>query len=310
MNTKFKDFLFYSSCKNVYKNAMSLIKFLLWLFCGIVLFCAIVFLFYVVLHEPIYRSFDIRKYKRFCSSLDKLKTGDLILCRNFRMGWLYRGIWGCQITHVGLLHRCIHTGRLYVFEAVEGIHYTLLEDMQFTYSGDIFVRQLKTPLNEEQLQWTQRIIDKLYKGANKSPTTRCLAINDPKMPNPVRAYVSNRLEDRDDPFQLNRTGETKTKSVCSCVASHLFQMHDNQIGSYAIVCTDVVYIMLQKWGILSATETRRCILPDWIAFESEEINRSYGEMLILKDYNMETERLQVENNDSAKIIINDITARH
>jgi hypothetical protein len=288
------------------------IKLLFWCLLGVFIAMVLWVLCYLISNEPIYRSFDIRKYKRFPKEKwDEIKTGDLLICRNNRMSWIFRGLWGCQTTHVGVFHRSLENNKLYVFEAVDGLHYTLFEDVYFTYSGDLFVRQLKEPLSQESIEWTQDTIDHLYNHENRSPNARCITFRDDTMPVPVRAFVSTNPLHRNEPFQIHRNSENRMRTLCTCTLTHLVTITDltQNIASYAVVCTDVILVLLKQWKLVPDDLNKQCIKPDWFSFQSPEINAVYEEMMVLKDYHQGIERKSHLSNLNGKIISNDISLR-
>ena len=263
------------------------------------------FFVFLVKREPMYHSFNIDNFSKYPYSLSEIKTGDLILQRSKQKKWLTRALWGCALTHVGVFHRCMHTGKLKIFDVYSGIHYTAYEDTLLSYEGDLFIRPLKQPLDNETLALTQDLIDTLFLHANYEGDTRNVFIrNESRSTSIPSVYCGTKTALRENPFDVNRTEFPIQNLLSSCVSRHIFGKDSS--NDYALVCTDVIFILLQKWGIININEIATCIEPDWFAFPgySKELDTAYGDMTILKDF-----RLKRIPNGKLHIILNDITVR-
>lgn len=264
--------------------------------------------FFLYDQAPIYSDFNITDYKRF-SEIDQIKTGDLFITRHTETNIIYASVYGSRFTHVGMFHRCSKTNRLFVFDVMNGMHYLLWEDMIKLYKGHAFIRRLRKPLSSHQLHLFQHMIDDLYQNQNTNAEIRHVVSHNERFFGPVSQYVNmNKTTLGETPFELHAETDhlRAVRAMGTCLNRYMLK-NENASSDFAIVCTDVIYVLLQQLEIISKNKRSICIKPDVFAFRGdEELDRAYFDTEILKNYFTDPIRKARGNNT---VYVNDITYR-
>ena len=235
--------------------------------------------------------FNLGDYERF-DNLDEIKTGDLFLGRHCEANQIHAAIYGSRFTHAGMFHRCRYTNRLFVFDVMVGVHYMTWKDCAKLYRGHAMIRRLRKPLEERQLVLFQEMIDDLLKRHNKNPEVHHLTSRNNDMFVPAFQYINmNKINLGESPFERNTPlkkdgpfSSRGTKAGLLCVQRHLFQQEDTQ-ANFAVMCTDMLFILLQQLDIISKEKRAICIKPDFFVYPcNKELDAAYFKTEILRNY--------------------------
>jgi len=276
---------------------------------GIILVSVIVFLLvFIVPIRHVYDNFDINLFEKFQGNQESIKTGDLYFTRHCEMKLFDKIRYGTSFTHAGIFHRCLYTGRLFVFDFHNGLNYVLYEEALKLYKGHAFIRQKKNSLNESQLKNLQKIIDESFHALNKDLDTKMLASINSKIHGPMcHTLLMTKVEDEEFPFDSKKhPNYSSISAFLPCVQRHLFKQQEKGQSEYGIVCTDFIYLCLQRWGVLPKDRTQSCSKPDWFAYSNQLIDDFYFPTQIVKHFTNDYKRFIFEDNE---IVINDFTHR-
>ncbi len=226
-----------------------------------------------------------------------IKSGDLYLARDLNSSFIKKVLWASYMTHVAIFHRCIYTGRLFVFEfggSSGALTYELWDKKKYTYHGNLYLSPLIDPLSMQQLQQFQSIIDNIYDFENKNlnyftlsrkaklvPTTPGESTNQTKS---IDAFIFP-MTPRSETSALEIESISDYDIIATCGLNCIFPTIRSKNISTAkgIVCTDLTQAIYHKLGLIPATDLQVCLVPKWFHTNPSFIKYFNSSIFILRD---------------------------
>ncbi len=276
----------------------------------ILLLPVLLYLYFYYHYGHICDSFDINEYTPLPEGGvpdEWYKTGDMILFRSDKT-IIEKAFFGSKFTHIGIIHRCKVTNRVFVLDAGTGFDmgYVTLNRVRELYPGDVCVRRLVTPLSDERLDWLQETVNELFADQNTHPTTEYLRVR-PKtaiFPMGFVVFTKGDLLHSSDNEPLSMAGNTVTNALTSCGCAHGLDMYYD--SKTAVVCTDFIFVLLKHLDIIDPSVEKICIKPDFMAYTGNltDLDTHYDATIyIIKDYL----KRNIIYTDKDFIVINDFT---
>jgi hypothetical protein len=184
---------------------------------------------------------------------------------------------GTAWTHVGVFHRDMRTGQLYVLEfADDGVRYSTIENRVQFYAGYIGVRHLRNPLCTSQLEQFQHIIDDTMRGHNQAGDNVHIGSYAFGTCRVVNLHESQRL------VEYGRSGSMETNFNQTCVLG--------KNAGHSMLCTDFVLAVLLRLRVVQRDASYLCLHPKFF-WKDKTINQVYADTLLLKDYEAEHDKM-------------------
>lgn len=256
-------------------------KRVLWLLFIIVMLALTVFFYYQWCQK---RRIQITRFKKTVNIAD-VKSGDLCLSRFLGANCstneeLLSRMSGPSWSHVGLFHRDLHTGQLFLFELSgnDGVQYSTMENRMQYYAGHIAVRHLHNPLTQPQLDELQRLVDETMLEENH--------VGDSVEVSTFRRD-RRRVVDFDPAKPLVNYDYEATQASAFLEACGLPRLK----RPVSAVCTDFVRTVLERISVLCVVDVygygtplrTTCLHPDFFITD-RQINELYGPVMALKNF--------------------------
>lgn len=188
-----------------------------------------------------------------------------------------RGLTGPGWTHVGVFHRDLHTGQLYVLDFGDvGVEHGSIEDRLHFYPGHIGVRRLKNPLDSQTVLHFEDLVNKVLRGHSEQQRgSITVATHQPGQFRVVRLNTDPNI-DAATLVDLRQAGTGTSLFWEACVSKPADMDH-------SAICTDFTRVILQRLGVLPREPFDTCTHPDYYA-RNEDIEQVYQSVELLKHF--------------------------